>query len=150
MRQDGCHYLALPRVVLPPYLPASHVFSVVFALFKLENLFSVSVDFHILQVADNHYRPDLKKAALARLSVVHRSLKVAKSGVKKRNRQATRISGRKWVRGLTCVFVFLEWLANAISFLIFECLLFKFLFVWFEDICLDCELKRLFFYGLIC
>lgn len=47
------------------------------------------------QVADNHYRPDLKKAALARLSVVHRSLKVAKSGVKKRNRQATRISGRK-------------------------------------------------------
>ncbi|KAL3511710.1 hypothetical protein ACH5RR_024427 [Cinchona calisaya] len=40
------------------------------------------------QVADNYYRPDLKKAALARLSVVHRSLKVAKSGVKKRNRQA--------------------------------------------------------------
>ncbi|KAL0341936.1 UNVERIFIED_CONTAM: 60S ribosomal protein L28-2 [Sesamum calycinum] len=40
------------------------------------------------QVADNHYRPDLKKAALARLSVVNRSLKVAKSGVKKRNRQA--------------------------------------------------------------
>ncbi|CDO97944.1 unnamed protein product [Coffea canephora] len=40
------------------------------------------------QVADNYYRPDLKKAALARLSVVHRSLKVARSGVKKRNRQA--------------------------------------------------------------
>ncbi|KAL6496973.1 60S ribosomal protein L28A [Orobanche gracilis] len=40
------------------------------------------------QVADNYYRPDLKKAALARLSVVNRSLKVAKSGVKKRNRQA--------------------------------------------------------------
>ncbi|KAJ8774199.1 hypothetical protein K2173_009630 [Erythroxylum novogranatense] len=40
------------------------------------------------QVADNYYRPDLKKAALARLSAVHRSLKVAKSGVKKRNRQA--------------------------------------------------------------
>ncbi|GER46947.1 Tudor/PWWP/MBT superfamily protein [Striga asiatica] len=39
------------------------------------------------QVADNCYRPDLKKAALARLSRVHRSLKVAKSGVKKRNRQ---------------------------------------------------------------
>ncbi|KDP40808.1 hypothetical protein JCGZ_24807 [Jatropha curcas] len=39
------------------------------------------------QVGDNYYRPDLKKAALARLSVVHRSLKVAKSGVKKRNRQ---------------------------------------------------------------
>jgi len=37
----------------------------------------------------------LKKAALARLSVVHRSLKVAKSGVKKRNRQALKISGRK-------------------------------------------------------
>ena len=40
------------------------------------------------QVADNYYRPDLKKAALARLSAVHRSLKVAKSGVKKRNRHA--------------------------------------------------------------
>ncbi|KAH7572186.1 hypothetical protein ACOSP7_015231 [Xanthoceras sorbifolium] len=47
------------------------------------------------QVADNYYRPDLKKAALARLSVVHRSLKVAKSGVKKRNRQSVRIPGRK-------------------------------------------------------
>ncbi|XP_041000816.1 60S ribosomal protein L28-2-like [Juglans microcarpa x Juglans regia] len=47
------------------------------------------------QVADNYYRPDLKKAALARLSVVHRSLKVAKSGVKKRNRQAVRVYGRK-------------------------------------------------------
>lgn len=41
------------------------------------------------QVADNYYRPDLKKAALARLSVVNRSLKVAKSGTKKRNRQAS-------------------------------------------------------------
>ena len=40
------------------------------------------------QVADNYYRRDLKKAALARLSAVHRSLKVAKSGVKKRNRHA--------------------------------------------------------------
>ncbi|KAI5668627.1 hypothetical protein M9H77_18480 [Catharanthus roseus] len=40
------------------------------------------------QVADNYYRPDLKKAALARLSVVHQSLKVSKSGMKKRNRQA--------------------------------------------------------------
>ncbi|KAJ0971388.1 hypothetical protein J5N97_019347 [Dioscorea zingiberensis] len=39
------------------------------------------------QVTDNFYRPDLTKAALARLSAVHRSLKVAKSGVKKRNRQ---------------------------------------------------------------
>ncbi|XP_021829625.1 60S ribosomal protein L28-2-like [Prunus avium] len=47
------------------------------------------------QVADNHYRPDLKKAALARLSLVHKSLKVAKSGVKKRNRQAVRVYGRK-------------------------------------------------------
>ncbi|KAK3018438.1 hypothetical protein RJ639_004255 [Escallonia herrerae] len=43
------------------------------------------------QVADNHYRPDLKNAALARLSAVNRSLKVAKSGVKKKNRQATKI-----------------------------------------------------------
>ncbi|MQM00846.1 hypothetical protein Taro_033589, partial [Colocasia esculenta] len=40
------------------------------------------------QVADNYYRPDLKEAALARLSAVHRSLRVAKSGAKKRNRQA--------------------------------------------------------------
>ncbi|KAI0529121.1 hypothetical protein KFK09_001668 [Dendrobium nobile] len=39
------------------------------------------------QVSDNYYRPDLTKAALARLSAVHRSLKVAKSGPKKRNRQ---------------------------------------------------------------
>ncbi|KAF7814174.1 60S ribosomal protein L28-2 [Senna tora] len=49
----------------------------------------------INQVADNHYRPDLKKAALARLSAVNRSLKVAKSGVKKRNRQAVKVPGRK-------------------------------------------------------
>ncbi|XP_057797204.1 60S ribosomal protein L28-1-like [Salvia miltiorrhiza] len=41
------------------------------------------------QVCDNYYRPDLKKAALARLSVVHRSLKVSKSGSKKRNRQSS-------------------------------------------------------------
>lgn len=41
----------------------------------------------LMQVTDNYYRPDLTKAALARLSVVHRSLKVAKSGAKKRNRQ---------------------------------------------------------------
>ncbi|MBA0695676.1 hypothetical protein Goari_002286 [Gossypium aridum] len=47
------------------------------------------------QVTDNYYRPDLTKAALARLSAVHRSLKVAKSGVKKRNRQALKIHGRK-------------------------------------------------------
>lgn len=47
------------------------------------------------QVADNYYRPDLKDAALARLSAVHRSLKVAKSGVKKRNRQAVKVRGRK-------------------------------------------------------
>ncbi|XP_061352717.1 large ribosomal subunit protein eL28y-like [Gastrolobium bilobum] len=47
------------------------------------------------QVADNYYRPDLKKAALARLSAVNRSLKIAKSGVKKRNRQAVRVRGRK-------------------------------------------------------
>ena len=47
------------------------------------------------QVADNYYRPDLKKAALARLSVVNRSLQVAKSGVKKRNRQPYKIRGRK-------------------------------------------------------
>ncbi|XP_041019945.1 60S ribosomal protein L28-2-like [Juglans microcarpa x Juglans regia] len=47
------------------------------------------------QVADNYYRPDLKHAALSRLSAVHRSLKVAKSGVKRRNRQAVKVPGRK-------------------------------------------------------
>ncbi|XP_044479490.1 60S ribosomal protein L28-1-like isoform X1 [Mangifera indica] len=47
------------------------------------------------QVSDNYYRRDLKNAALARLSIVHRSLKVAKSGVKKRNRQAVKICSRK-------------------------------------------------------
>ncbi|GLJ18555.1 hypothetical protein SUGI_0330090 [Cryptomeria japonica] len=35
------------------------------------------------QVADNYYRPDLKRPALARLSAVHKSLRVAKSGGKK-------------------------------------------------------------------
>ncbi|KAK8959435.1 60S ribosomal protein L28-2 [Platanthera guangdongensis] len=44
--------------------------------------------FVLFQVSDNYYRPDLKRAALARLSVVRRSLQVAKSGPKKRNRQA--------------------------------------------------------------
>ncbi|KAF8393491.1 hypothetical protein HHK36_021735 [Tetracentron sinense] len=47
------------------------------------------------QVSDNYYRPDLKDAALARLSAVNRSLKVGKSGAKKRNRQAVKIRGRK-------------------------------------------------------
>ncbi|CAN6457002.1 unnamed protein product [Victoria cruziana] len=47
------------------------------------------------QVSDNYYRPDLKKAALAKLSAVHRSLRVAKSGPKKRNRQRTNITYRK-------------------------------------------------------
>ena len=40
-----------------------------------------------VQVSDNYYRPDLTKPALARLSSVYRSLQVAKSGVKKKNRQ---------------------------------------------------------------
>ncbi|KAA8534878.1 hypothetical protein F0562_029906 [Nyssa sinensis] len=47
------------------------------------------------QVANNYYRPDLKNAALSRLSAVNRSLKVAKSGVKKKNRQAVKIHCRK-------------------------------------------------------
>ncbi|KAH6758215.1 Ribosomal L28e protein family [Perilla frutescens var. hirtella] len=61
---------------------------------KLLNKSVMKKEFHRMakavsnQVSDNYYRPDLKKAALARLSVVHRSLKVAKSGAKKRNRQA--------------------------------------------------------------
>ncbi|KAL0679971.1 hypothetical protein Bca4012_007952 [Brassica carinata] len=41
-----------------------------------------------LVVVDNYYRPDLKKAALARLSVISKGLRVAKSGPKRRNRQA--------------------------------------------------------------
>ncbi|KAJ4876986.1 60S ribosomal protein L28-1 [Raphanus sativus] len=40
------------------------------------------------QVVDNYYRPDLKKFALARLSVISKSIRVAKSGAKQRNRQA--------------------------------------------------------------
>ncbi|KAL9247411.1 hypothetical protein vseg_020846 [Gypsophila vaccaria] len=47
------------------------------------------------QVGDNHYRPDLKQAALARLSAVNRCLQVTKSGVKKRNRQPSKFRGRK-------------------------------------------------------
>ncbi|TYH58651.1 hypothetical protein ES332_D08G170300v1 [Gossypium tomentosum] len=47
------------------------------------------------QVTYNYYMPDLTKAALARLSTVHRSLKVAKSSFKKRNRQALKVRGRK-------------------------------------------------------
>lgn len=50
---------------------------------------------YIAQVGDNYYRPDLKQAALARLSIVNRSLQVAKSGVKKRNRQPPKFRGRK-------------------------------------------------------
>ncbi|CAN1339354.1 60S ribosomal protein L28-2 [Linum perenne] len=46
-------------------------------------------------VADNFYHPNLKKAAIARLSVVSRCLKGTSSGPKKRNRQATKIGGRK-------------------------------------------------------
>jgi hypothetical protein len=47
--------------------------------------------FVYLQVSDNNYRPDLTKPALARLSSVYRSLQVAKSGVKKKNRQPTKL-----------------------------------------------------------
>ena len=49
----------------------------------LTDLFS-----NVFQVVDNYYRPDLKKAALARLSVISKGLRVAKSGPKRRNRQA--------------------------------------------------------------
>ena len=63
-----------------------------------------------LQVSDNYYRPDLKKAALSRLSAVHRSLKVTKSGVKQRNRQSVKIPGRKWdAREPSCHAIFLWW-----------------------------------------
>ena len=46
-------------------------------------------------MSDNYYRLDLKKPALARLSAVHRSLKVTESGVKQRNRQSVKIPSRK-------------------------------------------------------
>lgn len=45
----------------------------------------------ISQVHDNRYRADLTQAALARLSYVLRGLRVAKSGPKKRNRQAHKV-----------------------------------------------------------
>ncbi|BBH09035.1 ubiquitin-specific protease 5 [Prunus dulcis] len=47
-----------------------------------------------MSLAENLYRPDLKKAAFARVSVGHRSLKVSKSGVKKRNRKVVKTLGR--------------------------------------------------------
>jgi large subunit ribosomal protein L28e len=47
--------------------------------------------FVYLQVSDNNYRPDLTKPALARLSSVYRTLQVAKYGVKKKNRQPTKL-----------------------------------------------------------
>eukprot|EP00249_Psilotum_nudum_P036317 c6795_g1_i1 orf=274-726(-) len=42
------------------------------------------------QVADNGYRPDLKNAALARLTAVHKSLRVAKAGHSKKSPKSTR------------------------------------------------------------
>ncbi|XP_068636131.1 large ribosomal subunit protein eL28y-like [Aristolochia californica] len=42
------------------------------------------------QVVDIYYISDLKLAALARVSAMYHSLKVAKSGLKKRNRQTVR------------------------------------------------------------
>ncbi|KAJ8748429.1 hypothetical protein K2173_003066 [Erythroxylum novogranatense] len=60
--------------------------NVLILIFAAPKLISIS----LLQVADNYYRPDLKKAMVARLTVVQRSLKVAKSGVKKRNRLGTK------------------------------------------------------------
>ncbi|KAL3685105.1 hypothetical protein R1sor_003127 [Riccia sorocarpa] len=43
------------------------------------------------QVSENGYRPDLKTAALARLSSVHKSLRAAKSGIKKSKATRKRI-----------------------------------------------------------
>ncbi|KAJ4887465.1 Ribosomal protein L28e protein [Raphanus sativus] len=40
------------------------------------------------QAVDNYYKPDLKKTALARCSVISKGLRVAKSHLKKRNMQA--------------------------------------------------------------
>ena len=44
------------------------------------------------QVVANGYRPDLKKAALAKLSTVHKSLRVAKSGGRKKASKSTKKS----------------------------------------------------------
>lgn len=60
-----------------------HIASVCFASFSINRFIVYSI-----QVVDNYYRPDLKKAALARLSVISKGLRVAKSGPKRRNRQA--------------------------------------------------------------
>jgi len=46
----------------------------------------------INQIDENYYRRDLKKAALARLSAVHKSLRVAKAGGKKKSK------GKKAIR----------------------------------------------------
>eukprot|EP00252_Welwitschia_mirabilis_P026217 TRINITY_DN849_c0_g1_i1.p1 TRINITY_DN849_c0_g1~~TRINITY_DN849_c0_g1_i1.p1 ORF type:complete len:151 (-),score=18.75 TRINITY_DN849_c0_g1_i1:215-667(-) len=46
------------------------------------------------QVVNNNYRPDLKKYALARLSHVHKSLRMAKAGGKKKSK-GSRKAGRK-------------------------------------------------------
>ncbi|KAF9603428.1 hypothetical protein IFM89_036129 [Coptis chinensis] len=59
------------------------------------DLFSGISKIKVDEVGENNYRPDLMNAALSRLSAVYRSLKVSKSGVKKRNRQNVRIPGRK-------------------------------------------------------
>ncbi|KAJ4950725.1 hypothetical protein NE237_027557 [Protea cynaroides] len=90
--------------------PAGKGFSVMLATSKTKKQNKPAISLHksvmknefrrmakavINQVADNHYRPDLKNAALARLSAVQRSLKVGKSGVKKRNRQGVKARGRK-------------------------------------------------------
>jgi len=44
------------------------------------------------QVVSNGYRPDLKAAALARLAAVHKSLRVAKAGQKKKVSKARKSS----------------------------------------------------------
>lgn len=46
------------------------------------------------QVSENGYRPDLKKAALAKLSSVHKSLRAAKAGRTKKSAKPSRKSIR--------------------------------------------------------
>ena len=67
------------------FLPSVQYFKSVF--FCLSVLIMIFLS-KFYQVVDNYYRPDLKKAALARLSVISKGLRVAKSGPKRRNRQA--------------------------------------------------------------
>ncbi|WZY77765.1 hypothetical protein YC2023_024149 [Brassica napus] len=64
------------------------VLSSMFNKFVLNKEFSRMAKAVANQTVDNYYKPDLKKTALARRSVISKGLRVAKSHPKKRNMQA--------------------------------------------------------------